>query len=44
MINLSKNKFNQELKGRRIIRIERRAKALVFKLDKGLNLLIHLPA
>lgn len=41
MVNLSVSKFKCTLKGRKIINIERKAKALIFKLDKG-NLLVHM--
>lgn len=41
-INISRLEFVQELKGKQIIKIDRRAKHLIFKLNSGKNLLLHL--
>jgi formamidopyrimidine-DNA glycosylase len=41
-VNLEPGQFQQELEGRRIIFVERRAKFLVFHLDNGRRLLLHL--
>lgn len=41
-INLSIPAFINEVKGKRLVAVERRAKHLVFKLDSGGNLLLHL--
>lgn len=41
-INIDKGQFTEELIGRRIIFVERRAKFLVFHLDNGRRLLLHL--
>lgn len=41
-INISSSEFVQEVKGKQIVGIERRAKHLIFKLNSGKNLLLHL--
>ena len=41
-INISSLEFVQEVKGKQIIKIERRAKHLIFRLSSGKNLLLHL--
>lgn len=41
-INISSLEFIQEIKNTQIIKIDRRAKHLIFKLDSGKNLLLHL--
>jgi formamidopyrimidine-DNA glycosylase len=41
-INISVEEFIREIEGRKIIGIERRAKHLIFKLDSGKNMLLHL--
>ncbi|KKI89010.1 formamidopyrimidine-DNA glycosylase [Bacillus sp. SA1-12] len=41
-INVPVEEFIKEVQGRTIISIERRAKHLIFKLDSGKNLLLHL--
>ncbi len=41
-INISSLEFVQEVKGKQIIKIERRAKHLIFKLSSGKSLLLHL--
>ncbi|WP_308017552.1 Fpg/Nei family DNA glycosylase [Alkalihalobacillus deserti] len=41
-INMSVDEFINEVEGRTIIKIERRAKHLVFQLDSGKGLLLHL--
>lgn len=41
-INISSLEFVQEIKGKQIIKIERRAKHLIFRLNSGKNLLLHL--
>lgn len=41
-INVSSLEFVQEVKGKQIIKIDRRAKHLIFRLNSGKNLLLHL--
>lgn len=41
-INTSSVQFIQEIKGKHIVEIDRRAKHLIFRLDSGKNLLLHL--
>ncbi len=41
-INVSSLEFVQEIKGKQIIKIDRRAKHLIFRLNSGKNLLLHL--
>lgn len=41
-INVSSSAFVQEVKGKHIIKIDRRAKHLVFSLNSGKHLLLHL--
>jgi len=41
-INISSMEFVQEIKGKQIIKIDRRAKHLIFRLNSGKNLLLHL--
>lgn len=41
-INISSLEFVQEIKGKQIIKIDRRAKHLIFRLNSGKNLLLHL--
>lgn len=41
-INIPSLEFVQEIKGQEIINIERRAKHLIFRLESGKNLLLHL--
>lgn len=41
-INVPSLEFIKEIKGKQIIKIERRAKHLIFRLNSGKNLLLHL--
>lgn len=41
-INTSSTDFIQELRGKQIVKIDRRAKHLIFRLSSGKNLLLHL--
>lgn len=41
-INIPSLEFVQEVKGKQIIKIDRRAKHLIFRLNSGKNLLLHL--
>ncbi|MFA9559743.1 Fpg/Nei family DNA glycosylase [Evansella sp. AB-rgal1] len=41
-VNLDVKRFREEVQGSKITGVERRAKYLIFKLDSGKNLLLHL--
>lgn len=41
-INVSPDQFGQELMGKKIVKVERRAKYILFQLDSGKSLLLHL--